>query len=81
MVIFPGSLSRCIRSRARPIATTAVVDMSGAVLDTVLAQLGMESEVCLLSTPSSTRREEVNAVFLVLPRQQHFGLIVDRLPK
>ncbi len=65
-----------------PSPPTIMVDMSGAVLDTVLAELGMESEeLFVIDTVFSQEERQVNALFLVLPRQQHFNMIVERLPR
>ena len=79
---FLGALADASNLILTPSPPTIIVDMSGAVLDTMLAELGMESEdVFVIDTVFSQKEREVNAVFLVLPRQKHFNLIVDRLPK
>lgn len=59
-----------------------VVDMSGAVLDVVLADLGEESEeVLVIDTVFAQSQQLVNAVFLVLLRQSYFDVVLDKLPK
>lgn len=79
---FLGALADASNLELAPSPPTVMVDMSGAVLDTVLADLGMESEdVFVIDTIFNQKEREVNAVFLVLPRQRHFDLIVERLPK
>lgn len=79
---FLAALADASSLELSPSPPTVMVDMSGAVLDTVLAQLGMESEeVFVIDTVFTQHEQQVNAVFLVLPRQQHFDVIVESLPK
>ena len=66
-----------------PSPPAIAVDMSAAVLDTVLADLARDSnEALVIDTvfTSGESEQRVNAFFLVMPRQQDFELIMDRLP-
>lgn len=65
-----------------PSPPTVAVDMSAAVMDTVLADLAQENdEVFVIDTHFEQAEHGVNAALLVLPRQRYVDLILDKLPK
>ncbi|HEX2987537.1 MAG TPA: chemotaxis protein CheC [Chloroflexota bacterium] len=65
-----------------PSPPAVAVDMAGAVMDTVLADLATENdEVFVIDTHFAHSDNTVNAIFLVLPRLRYIDLILDRLPK
>jgi chemotaxis protein CheC len=65
-----------------PSPPAVAVDMAGAVMDTVLADLATENdEVFVIDSHFAQSDDTVNAVFLVLPRLRYIDLILDRLPK
>ncbi len=65
-----------------PSPPAVAVDMAGAVMDTVLADLAKENdEVFVIDSRFCRSDNTVNAVFLVLPRLRYIDLILDRLPK
>ncbi len=79
---FLAALADATGMELSPSPPAVVVDMSGAVLDIVLADLAKESEdVLVIDTVFAQSEQLVNAVFLVLPRQSYFDVILDRLPK
>jgi len=79
---FLAALADATTLELSPSPPTIMIDMSGAVLDTVLAQLGMESEdVFVIDTVFVQHQQHVNAVFLVLPQRRYFDLIVEKLPR
>ena len=79
---FIGALADATRLELSPSPPAVVVDMSGAVLDVVLADLAKESEdVLVIDTVFTQSQHQVKAVFLVLPRQSYFDTILERLPK
>ncbi|HEX2923790.1 MAG TPA: chemotaxis protein CheC [Chloroflexota bacterium] len=65
-----------------PSPPAVAVDMAGAVMDTVLADLATENdEVFVIDTHFAHSDNTVNAIFLVLPRLRYIDLILDKLPK
>lgn len=65
-----------------PSPPAVAVDMGGAILDTVLADLARESEdVFVIDTLFVQSQQSINAIFLVLPRPRYFDVILDKLPK
>lgn len=79
---FLSALADATNMDLTPSPPAVVIDMSGAVLDAVLADLAKESEEVLVIDTVFTQSEmQVKAVFLVLPRPSYFDLILERLPK
>jgi chemotaxis protein CheC len=67
-----------------PSPPAVAIDMSGAVLDVVLADLAKESnEALVIDTvfASGESRQKVDAFFLVLPGLRDLDVILDKLPK
>ena len=66
-----------------PTPPAVVVDMGGAILDAVLASLGEESadDIFVIDTLFRQSNEQVDAFFLVLPRQTDMQVLLDRLPR
>lgn len=79
---FLGALADSSGLELSPSPPAVVVDMSGAVLDVVLADLAKESEdVLVIDTVFGQSQELVNAVFLVMPQQRYFELLLSKLPR
>lgn len=77
---FLAALADASRLSLAPSPPTIIIDMAGAVLDAVLAELAVESdETLVVDTVFTQSRQHVNALFLVLPRQRHLELILDSL--
>jgi chemotaxis protein CheC len=79
---FLAALSDSTGMELSPSPPAVVVDMGGAILDVVLADLAKESEeVFVIDTVFEHSDKQVNAVFLVLPRQHYLDTILEKLPK
>lgn len=78
---FLAALADATALRLLPSPTSTIVDMSGAILDVVLAELSVEGdEVLVIDTVFTQRQQRVNAFFLVLPRQCSLDVILGSLP-
>ena len=80
---FLSALADSCSMTIMPTPPAVVVDMGGAILDAVLASLGEESaeDIFVIDTLFKQSGEQVDAFFLVLPRQADMRLLLDRLPK
>ncbi|MHB0870613.1 MAG: chemotaxis protein CheC [Chloroflexota bacterium] len=79
---FLAAMADAANMELSPSPPAVVVDMGGAILDVVLADLAKESEeVFVIDTVFAQSEQAVNAVFLVLPRPRYFGVILEKLPK
>lgn len=79
---FLAALADVTSLRLSPTPPTIIADMSGAVLDAVLADLSMESDqVLIIDTLFAQSSRRVSACFLVLPRERYLELILGRLPR
>jgi chemotaxis protein CheC len=80
---FLSALADSCSMTIMPTPPTVVVDMGGAILDAVLASLGEESsaDIFAIDTMFKQSDEQVDAFFLVLPRQSDMQHLLERLPK
>ncbi len=79
---FLAAMADAANMELSPSPPAVVVDMGGAILDVVLADLAKESEeVFVIDTVFAQSEQAVNAVFLVLPRPRYFDVILEKLPK
>jgi len=79
---FLAALADATALRLLPTPPVVVLDMSGAILDTLLADLGMESrEVLAIDAVFMQSMKQVSASFLVLPKQHCLDKILRSLPK
>ncbi len=79
---FLAALADAAGMNLSPSPPAVAVDMGGAIMDVVLADLARETEeLFVIDTVFAQSEQLVNAVFLVLPRPRYFDVILERLPK
>ena len=79
---FLAALADSARVEIAPSPPMVIVDMCGAALDPILAELGKQGDhVLVIDTVFRLRGQQAKALFLMLCAQRHFDLLLEKLPR